>query len=527
MKQGILALLFITFLCLDTNGQRIKWTKEWMKKTEGAASYYRLLGHDKEHYYVCNSKVVGSKGTLTKYNFSHKKISTHTLEDIYAGEQKMLPVKVITTNGGVFLISVRYQKFNRYYSWTKIDGDSFSPPTDFYSEKVQINDGRSEFDNFSVIIPDHIQISKNKEYVFFHWSGLRRGADLRKIKPYKWIVFDKEMNIIWEKTKEFTKDIDVLDHKHIVTNNGEVLVPFTKKNNDKKRELFIAYGSEKGDPTEHSLNFSERYQGNEDKILFDLSFTTKEEGNDVYLCALAKSTKKKTKMNSGFIPLKQYANALDAVVVGLFDTETKKPDYIFSKLPDKTIQEINERNKEMVKDYPKTLTKTDNIKHIIEDFVIMPNGNLRVIVEKQFPTATADLVILTIENSGSLQKAEQLKRIHGSAQLAKTSYTLLQKENKTYLLYNDHKSWMTKKEAKAKGLKNNLNYAELCTINEDGDIEKRKTLFNVKDVEGYLTPSYHFSFATDEYIIFRLVSENWKKYKFGRLSIYEREKTNR
>jgi len=235
MKKILFLALFLWAYTISVFGQtyNVNWGSSY-KKDGGLFGMYYLIGMEDDHYYILmNPK---KRNTLLKYNMNHKLVSNKELNMKYKKDNINVNRFIKTKNATFGYLT----KYDRKQKKLKIFASEFKTGTfgqvkELYAHDYDItllNVGSYGSDNTTLIE------SVDKNYVVY--TNVNSNFDNLEQEAVSVVVFDADMNIVWEKTQRFKyRDHRITISQTVVGNDGTVYIlakVWEKKKNRAKKE---------------------------------------------------------------------------------------------------------------------------------------------------------------------------------------------------------------------------------------------------------------------------------------------------
>ncbi|MGK0390410.1 MAG: hypothetical protein ACI94Y_003163 [Maribacter sp.] len=433
MKQlvFIITLLFLTNSLLIS--QEIVWGPEYKKKGSYLA-IYSLVGNGDSHYYL-NMRPKKNGGVLFKYDYKHQLIEEKDINLAYDGET-LIPKDFLKMSNKVFAFIPTYtrktKELNLFFSEFK-DGEfgevekaytqkleqeynAWSAPSDFSHKKYKI--GYNSLFNRTDLSAVEIIISDNKKYAAF-------SCGMPNIDKNIVILFDENMNILWEKELDTKGESAFFSKQTLVSNNGEVILFGRTTFNDEV--TYKAVTVTENDFTENDVKLGGGKHINEIGVF---------EKNGIYVAGFYRN-EDKGKFVDGFFfgSLGEESDNIETV------THQFKKYFLQKIMPERTVKK------------GKGLTIDFNI----NEFIAHADGTFSFLAEKEYTSNkrvnqgsdwkdvtifhTDEIIIPRFRADGSLINTVIIEKNAGaSSYFATLSYIYHVYNNKIYLVFNDKKN---------------------------------------------------------------------------------------
>ncbi len=496
MKQSFALIISLFFILPLSQAQKVKWGP--IQEKDGSyLSFYRVLGHDDNSYYL-NMKPKKGSGTLVQYDYDHKKKKKEPIP-FMNGAESLSPKSLIKTSSKVFALAYNHEKKNdllQLFVAEFTDG-VFGEPRKIYEQKSK-NKSRglslNKDKNFGFL--SDICMSRNKKYTAIKIPY--SAKDDKKKNKTGIVLFDDNMELIWSKEQSFEdNDLKMTIHQIHVNDKGVIFLATSIWNKEEGKRNFKVYQITKTETSEIHIDID---GGTE---ICQMGLFENEDQNRVYLGGT----------------LTEYGETyVDGVFFGYLDLSSMTVKAKTHEYSGKLLEQFE--NKEF---WRKKILSSD---YGIIKFISFDNNTFSFILEEEYSFSksnnatlfhTDNIVIPKFDVEGELLEMEVIEKRFSSRMSEIMSHVSIPYKNKLYFVFSDKKSNEEKEELEEKGFKGGR-YIDLCIIGENGKIEKRETLFTTDDVDGYLfTTNLNFSFGAEDKLILRLVRPGWKKYRFGTL----------
>ena len=513
VMKRIIYLLFTLFLPLTQNGQNleIKWGKEFRKKGISLVDQ-RMIGYTNQFYYVLNRQK--KEKELFQYNFDHKLIKVTPVVFKYEG-QKIGIKQIINTASNNFLIGssenknkkladIHISKLNKNGSVDKGMKHLFS--YDFERNDFLFADYNRKRDAIG------ISISQDSSKVLFAYvNSSREGINNVGNEIYQLVVFDDEMNKLWEKEVEFPyaeKQVTVKQFE--ITDSGEVYILAKVKGKKKAKEPLHQSGyyffkvTQEGETQTTKINLED--------VFPTQAFFQNLKNGDIYVGGFYSKKNKKRNQNNDGVFLVKYNQNLETKKESIYpwkeeflDQLKKKYDFsigenFFNNLSiDNVIIDYSSQSITFVSErrYSKSVKK-QNLEHTTWTYHY-----------------SNSLVIPSFSFDGSLRWVSYVKKDFKirDKETASCSYVLGYKDGNIYLIFNDNKTFKETKAMKIKRKNWTANFTEIVRINNEGETELKELFLTSKDIGGlFLRPKFSNFIHHDKFL---LQCTSNKKSRFG------------
>ncbi len=492
MKKTILLCITFLFIFSSIDAQKIKWGPHY-KKEGGLYSNFFVVGHDAKHYYV-NMRPKKKGGTLLTFDYNHKLVSNKKIQLKYNGK-KITPSSFIKTNSKTFAYMWQYDKKQKKY----------------HNLVAEFNKGK--FGKVKKIFEENregggYRTSANKKYVVFY-SHIENKSKADEIKI---TVFDENLKKVWKKTQKFPyRDKDLVIDDFLVSDEGKIFISTFYRDRRKKKDkeddiqsTFKIFKVTEGDFSEIAVTLKNKDKINEANLFLQPAT------NDVYLGGFYSEYGKKKRVSGVFF--------------GKIDIHSEAVELATHKFSEEFMEGL--ATKKQIKKDKGVSYSFDILKWITFD-----DGSFSFIAEKLYTKThqtysngqwrtyytyhSDEIIIPRFNTQGDLIHIEKIEKNFGSRAIIERSFAYIPYDGKIYLVFNDYKKRAERKEVKNSGIKKGSRYTDICIINQDGKVEKRKTIFTNKEVDSFFVPSLSFSEGNKLVIGTRKM----KKYKFGTLKL--------
>jgi len=356
-------------------------------------------------------------------------------------------------------------------------------------------------------------------------------------------VFDNNMNMLWEKTIEFSYDKKLFDiHEITIDNKGDVFLiakEYINKRIDKKDgkpnynfHVFNYYNNG-NDFTDYPLKL---------KDYFITDFQIKINDNGEILCGGFYSKKGKAVLSS-VSDIFKYSLSIESKrakaakekahnIKGSFlikiNTNTK--EITASDSYEFDIKFIRKWKNILFEEAKLNKDNTELRQYDLKDIILTDEGNIIIVGEQSYEITTKvqgfssttyyynDIIVTKISPEGAVKWVRRLpKRQATSQDYGKwSSYSLFEANNKLYFIFNDNpKNLQEKYKNNIKNFnKDTKTITVLIEIDSEGEVS-REVLFSSKEIGVLLEPKVCYQISDNEMILF---GKRKKKQRFGKLT---------
>jgi len=499
-------LITLTSFNFNSPTYDVNWGPTY-KKEGGIFSGYHLVGIHNDHYYVLMQP--RKKNLMLKYNMNHELVSSKQLDMKHNGKYLNIS-KIIKTQNGDFGQMITYDKKNKKMRLftSELKNGSFAEPREVYAHDFRIHLAVNFYalTNFTNSDASTLIASSDKSHVVY--TNVQSSIDQKSKEELSVAVFDANMNVVWKKTQQFDYQDKKLEIEQTVVGNDGVVYIIAKAFDKKKNKGLPKYSFKAFRITAEGMQ--------EYKISLGSGYSPTDAG--IYF-----PNNSKDFIISGFYTMSGKNNAAMGTFYASGDSETGIKEVKKEKFNRSFLEGLNSKRQ---------VEKNNGLRSgfSIKNFLQFADGSLGFIAEhsRSYETTSTDsegrksrrtvfeaneLIIPRFNSDGALSNIQKIDKSFSSGSPLASTYSIGLYDDKTYLVFNDHKSKSERKEMgqkKKKGV-----YTDLVVIDKNGDIAYNETLFNSNE-----TDTYFFSYLTDySDDTFLLGSVAGKKYSFGKLKM--------
>ena len=500
MIKIISALLILLFpLTLNAQNFEIEWGQEFRQRGMKLVNQ-RMIGHTNQFYYVLNRQK--KEKELFQYDFDHKLIKVTPVVFKYEG-RKIGIKQIINTASNSFLIGSNESKKTKlthiHISKLNEDGNVEKGMKHLFSYNFERNDFFfSDYNRKQDAIG--ISISQDSSKVLFAYvNSSREGINSIGNEIYQLVVFDDEMNKVWEKEVELPyteKQIAVKQFE--ITDSGEVYILATVKGKKKEKDPLHQSGAYFFKVTQEGETQTIKIKPND--VLPTQFFFRHLKNGDIYVGGFYIKRAKKKSQNKYGVFLIKYNQNLEVENVSIHPLENKSLA-AFNKL------------------------HIDNviIDYTSESITFISQQRYSKVVKKQNMDFTYhfsnSLIISSLSFDGSLRWITPIKKDFKiiKRETASCSYVLGYKDGNIYLIFNDNKTF---KETQAMNIRRKdwvANYTDIIRVNTKGEIDLKELFCTSKDIGRLLFRPKFSKYVHDDKFLLHFT--NLKKSRFGTFTL--------
>jgi hypothetical protein len=509
----IIYLLLLLFFPLTHNGQdlEIEWGQEFRKKGLGLVDQ-KMIGHTNQFYYVLNRQK--KEKELFQYDFDHKKIKVTPVVFKYEGH-KIGIKQIINTASNNFLIGSSENRNKKladiHISKLNENGNAEKDMKHLFSYDFERNDFLfADYNRKQDAIG--ISISQDSSKVLFAYvNSSREGRNAIENEIYQLLVFDDEMNKLWEKEVAFPyaeKQITVKQFE--ITNSGEVYILAKVKGKKKTKDPLYRSGyyffkvTHAGDAQTIKITPKD--------VFPTQAFFRHLKNGDIYVGGFyAKKDKQRNQHNDGVFLVK-YSQNLEAEKMSIHPWKKEFLDQL---------------DEEYDLFIGKTFFNNLSIGNAIIDYsaqsiTFVSERRYTKSVKKQNMDHTYwtyhysnSLIIPSFSFDGNLRWVSYVQKDFKirDKERASSSYVLGYKNGNIYLIFNDNKTFKETQAMKIKRKDWTANFTEIVRINSKGEIDLKELFLTSKDIGGlFFRPRFSKFIHNDKFL---LQCTSNKKSRFG------------
>lgn len=526
-KLSFLSFLLFLFSHAFSQKPSVHWGNV-EKGVKGMSQYYKFLGIQNDKYYFVHKPE--SDNILVEYDMNHNVLS-ETEFDYIKNKQRLKIHGAIETVSGSYIYS--HQLSTKYKEWiihkAQLNNGRFTEPQEAYFQEIDISKGRlsEQYRNYKYDFGDvngGLIMSEDSTKVAFVNIFKRDNHTSKDVVAIA--VMDDKLNLIWKDIFYFKfsdPDIDIV--QEVVTNEGEIyLISKERRKNDlngkvtkikdKKlpRHTFTVYSINQEGILDYRIDLGNNIAPTDARIFFP-----RDETNTFSLL--------------GFYGDNQHRNRVKGMYFTTGDNTLEGFDFKIHPFQKDLLVNLV-RTKDILKD--KGLQANYDIKDMIE----YADGTIGFIAEENYETTqyyndgfntvglnrfsnTRNVVTTTyFSNSillprfdiyGDLIDIQLIQKSYASLTPAYISYSMAQKDGRTYLVFNDFKNKDERKKINKKGRR----FTDMVVINGVGAIESRETIFSDREIELEFISS--LSDFNDKYFLIGSIGN--RRYCMGRIDL--------
>ncbi|MEL7533815.1 MAG: hypothetical protein AAFN10_21050 [Bacteroidota bacterium] len=484
LKKIVLLALVIIFCSGDIKSQNeysVDWGPEY-QKTKGVFSTLKLIEMDDEYYYLLFDNRKST--SIGKFNHQHKLIATKKAPFNYSQHNSNLN-KIIHTKNGTFgyLSSIKDKQWKLYVS--RFDQGNFkklrlihSHP---YRRELTVGLGWISTEG-TVDNANELVISRDSNRVAFT-NIIATGDRRNREESFDIAVFDADFKLLWKRIQKLPyQDKDLKITQTVISNEGTIYVLGKLRDRKKNSKGLPSYDFKifqitETDVNEFDLRIGESIAPTDVRLYFPSASSS-----EILISGFYTDAQRKSGLKGVF-----FANGTKEEGVEHIEIHDFEKEFLEGMISDRQLKK--DKGLENNYDFGSLLYfKDGSLGFIAENryvtqYTSYQNGQSRT----RYIYSSEDLVIVHFSKEGellSLQKVPKYYSTPGGWDMV--TYSLALYNDKVYLVFNDNKTYSERKEL---GTKSGSIYTDLAVIDENGQLEYHKNLFNNKDIELYYIPT--------------------------------------
>ena len=329
------------------------------------------------------------------------------------------------------------------------------------------------------------------------------------------VVFDPEMNVLWDKTVTLESPNNAHDIISLsMANDGTILCMYKVDRRDSKIK------SKDRDP--YTLSLLKVNQAEHKDLVLRMPSEYQVDEAQLFI----PRGEKEEMVIAGFFTKNREEKDLEGIFVCKVPISITMLQPILHRFPDSLLHRILTRRELKKKD---GIRSSFHLDHLLQ----LENGRFGFLTEERYSYTTittsttgtggtrtrtyyvaTDILVPIFDESGKLLAIPHIEKAYTTQEYGSESYAHAYHDGRLYVIYNDHKTGEERRDLKEEGKKGRI-YSDMSVISSNGQLLSQSTLFTNKDHDLLFVP--YISNQHGSHFLVGAMSIN--KFSFGFLEL--------